>query len=281
MSKQVDFDKLAILGIDIDALTGDEAIDYICNRAAGQEPACYVVKPYVEFLDRAYRSSEIRQLLDQAELTLADGVALTWAATYLYAGPRSAGRFWLTLSQIILAPDKLRWPLPDRLAGINFTWPLLETARDANLRVYLIGKTTDTEIEDVSARIQKRVTGVTIAGVRCGRDPNSHYGSVSEAWLEHTAAAIREARADLILVGMGFPLQEKVCAYLASHLDHGVFIGEGGTFDYESFGGSRRKAPRALQQMGLEWVWRLFLEPKRLIRQLAIPRFIWRVWRSR
>lgn len=80
---------------------------------------------------------------------------------------------------------------------------------------------------------------------------------------------------------MGFPLQERVCAYLAKHAEHGVFIGEGGTFDYADFGGRRTKAPVLLQRLGLEWFWRLLLEPQRLLRQLAIPRFIYRIWSSR
>jgi len=97
-------------------------------------------------------------------------------------------------------------------------------------------------------------------------------------WLAATAARVREAEADLVLVGMGFPLQEHVCARLAARLGHGLLIGEGGTFDYDSFGGRRRKAPSAFSRIGLEWLWRLAQEPWRLKRQLAIPRFIYRIW---
>ncbi len=281
MSKQTTYDKLDLLGVDIDAISNTEAIDYIVTRAATDLPACYVVKPYVEFLDRAYRDPALRDVLDGAELALPDGVALTWAAAYLYAGKRSFWRFWLTLTQIILAPDKLRWPLPDRTAGINFTWPLLEAARDQNLRVYLVGKETESEITLVAKRISERLPGIMIVGTRTGVDPASRYRHVSDAWLERLEDSVRLSRADLILVGMGFPLQERVCAKLASALPHGVFVGEGGTFDYDSFGGPRHKAPAAVQRVGLEWAWRLMLEPRRIIRQLAIPRFIWRVWRSR
>jgi N-acetylglucosaminyldiphosphoundecaprenol N-acetyl-beta-D-mannosaminyltransferase len=80
---------------------------------------------------------------------------------------------------------------------------------------------------------------------------------------------------------MGFPLQERIISRLAEHLKHGVLIGEGGTFDYEQFGGTRTKAPAIMQRLGLEWFWRLILEPNRIKRQLAIPRYIWRIWRAR
>jgi N-acetylglucosaminyldiphosphoundecaprenol N-acetyl-beta-D-mannosaminyltransferase len=91
---------------------------------------------------------------------------------------------------------------------------------------------------------------------------------------------LHATRPDLILVGMGFPLQEELMAKLAPQLSHGVLIGEGGTFDYDSFGGVRTRAPRWVQTIGLEWLWRLATEPSRWRRQLAIPRFIWTVYRS-
>lgn len=281
MSKQDLYDKLDLLGVEIDAISNSGAIDYLINRAAPGQPAAYIVKPYVEFLDRAYHDKTLRDLLNGAELTIPDGIALVWAAAYLYAGRRGIGRFWLTLAQIIFAPRELLWPLPDRAAGINFTWPLLAAARDHHLRVYLIGKESQTGIDRVAALIAAKAEGITIVGARSGRDTTSTYGRVSDTWLAQTTAAIRGTKADLVLVGMGFPLQERVCARLSTQLDHGIFIGEGGTFDYESFGGVQRKAPAWMQRTGLEWLWRLILQPKRLRRQLAIPRFMWRVWRSR
>jgi len=282
MSKQTLYDKLDLLGVEVDAITNAGAIDYITQRAASGQPSGYIVKPYVEFLDRAYRLPALRELINEAELSIPDGVALVWAAAFLYAGPRTLWRFMLTLSQIILAPHELRWPLPDRAAGINFTWPLLEAARAANLRICLIGSPADgRDMAAVANTIRARVAGITITATISGRDPASPRGHVSDQWLTATAEAVRAAKADLILIGMGFPLQERVCAYLAAHLDHGIFVGEGGTFDYESFGGRQRKAPSWMQRAGLEWLWRLILQPRRLERQLAIPRFIWHVWRSR
>lgn len=280
MSKQEHFDKLGLLGVDIDAVSTTDAIDYICARAAAGQPSGYVIKPYVEFLDRAYRDQELRDLLNHSDLAVADGVALTWAAAYLYAGRRSFGRFWLTLAQIVFAPDHLRWPLPDRASGTNFTWPLLKQAAKHNLKVFLIGKESDADIAAVAKVISKQVPGLDITGTLCGIDPQSPYRQVSDLWLDQTATAIRNLKPDLVLVGMGFPLQEAVCAHLAAHIDHGIFIGEGGTFDYDSFGGPRRKAPAWMQRAGLEWLWRLILEPRRIVRQLAIPRFIYRIWRS-
>jgi N-acetylglucosaminyldiphosphoundecaprenol N-acetyl-beta-D-mannosaminyltransferase len=281
MSNQTDYDKLAILGIDIDAISNADAIAYIAARAKPGQPAAYVIKPYVEFLDRAHSSPEVAELLNHAWLSIADGVALTWAAAYLYAGKRSLTRFWVTLFQIVLAPDKLKWPLPDRAAGVNFTWPLLEATASTGLRIYLIGKETESSIREVANIITTRFPDANIVGAKSGIDPDSRYRQVGDEWLEATAESIHRSKADLILVGMGFPLQERVSSYLASKLDHGVFVGEGGTFDFDSFGGTLKRAPSWAQRLGLEWLWRLVLQPARIRRQIAIPRFIYRIWRSR
>jgi N-acetylglucosaminyldiphosphoundecaprenol N-acetyl-beta-D-mannosaminyltransferase len=282
VSRQQKFDKVDILNVSVDVLSLNEAINYICEYAAARtKPAGYVIKPYVEFLDRAAGDKELQDLLNGAELSIADGVAVLWAAHYLYAGPRTVGRFWLTLAQIVASPASLRWPIPERAAGTTFTWPMLRAAAASRLRVYLIGKQTAAEIEAVAARIAAEIPGIIITGTTSGRDPASPRSQVSEAWLTETAATLAAAKPDLILVGMGFPLQERVCAHLAAALPHGLFIGEGGTFDYQSFGGARRKAPGAVSRLGLEWLWRLGLEPKRLIRQLAIPRFIYKILQSR
>lgn len=282
MSRQSTFDKVDILGVSVDVLYLSEAITYICNYAGDQnKPAAYVVKPYVEFLDRAAGRTDLQELLNGAELSVADGVAVLWAAHYLYAGPRTFSRFWLTLAQIIVSPNSLRWPVPEKAAGTTFTWPLLHAAATANLKVFIVGKLTAEEIELVAHTINQAVPSLTIVGAASGRDTSQPAGQVSAEWIQHLGLQITEAKADIILVGMGFPLQEKVCSELAAKLPHGVFIGEGGTFDYDSFGGRRRKAPERVQKLGLEWLWRLLQEPSRFHRQLAIPRFIRRIWRSR
>ena len=63
-------------------------------------------------------------------------------------------------------------------------------------------------------------------------------------------------------------------ARLAPRLEHGVLIGEGGSFDFRELGGGIRRAPAPVRRLGLEWLWRLLREPSRLRRQLAIPQFV-------
>ncbi|HSX02480.1 MAG TPA: WecB/TagA/CpsF family glycosyltransferase [Candidatus Saccharimonadia bacterium] len=281
MSRQTEYPKYFLLGVEVDALTIEQAISYIIDRATNPaQPACYVVKPYVEFMDRAANNAALRQILNQAELALPDGIALLWAAAYWYNGRRSWARFWRSLSAIILAPQTLRQPLPERFGGISFTWPLLQAAAQRRASVFLIGKESPAAAEALAEHLRRQLPGLDIIGALSGHDPGRPAGQVSEHWIQNTLQALQQAQPDIVLVGMGFPLQEHVISRFAPQLSHGVLIGEGGTFDYEQFGGHRRKAPPTMQRLGLEWLWRLLLEPRRFRRQLAIPRFIWRVWRS-
>jgi len=290
MSTQTKYPKFNLLGVEVDALTRAQAVDYIVARAGESgRAAAYVVKPYVEFLDRAAGDPELTKLLNGAELCLADGVALLWAAHFLYGGRRGLIRFKLTLLEIIFRPAALRSSLPERLAGTNFAWPMLEAVALAGRTVFLIGSPAgadtirpETGIEHTRDVILARLPTLKIVGVLDGHDPAATApNTVTPAWLTATAATLRAADPDLTLVGMGFPLQERVAATLAPQLSHGLLVGEGGTFDYDSFGGRRRKAPAFFQATGLEWLWRLILEPRRLRRQLAVPRFIHKIWVSR
>lgn len=281
MSKQSHYDKVDILGVSVDVMSPSEAVEEIIELASPGKPAVYVTKPYVEFLDGAAHNNELTQLLNESALTIADGIAVVWAAHYLYAGPRSGKRFLSTLASIAVAPARIKWPIPERAGGTNFTWPLLEAAAEAGLRVALVGKQDPTEIEHTAQAILAKVPTLKIVLAHSGYDASARPGSVSARWTQQLGSTISENGADLVLLGMGFPLQERVCAELARRLTHGVLIGEGGTFDYAEFGGTRAKAPAIMQRLGLEWLWRLMLEPKRITRQLAIPRFLWRIWRSR
>jgi N-acetylglucosaminyldiphosphoundecaprenol N-acetyl-beta-D-mannosaminyltransferase len=272
-----------ILGIQIDALSIDAAIDWVTDRARPGQPSTRVVKIYLEHLDRAGRDAGFRELLNSAGLRLADGVACNWAAAYLHGGKRTTRRLIQTLSHIALAPDRLRYPLPDRVGGINFTWPLLEAAARQGLRVFLIGSPVSHSILHTAETLTAAIPGLRIVGTHEGRDHTLPSGQVSEFWLRRVASEVSAARPDIVLVGMGPGLQEEVCRVLADMASHGVFVGEGGSFDYAAFGGPYSRAPRWVQRSGLERFWRLAQDfsPGRIRRQFAAPRYISYVWRNR
>lgn len=274
----------SILGVEIDALTMDQAIASIVRQAAAKpSPGRYVVKPYVEFFDRARHDPELRELLNRAWLRLPDGVSAQWAAAYLAGRPGFIRALTLAIN-IIMKPRAIAHPLPEKFGGTVFTWQLLGACAKHNLKVYLVGSPRGGSITQTAQAIHERLPLLAISGTWPGQwggmEGERLRARLRTAPLEAKLLAdLKKHKPDIVLVGMGFPLQEELMAKLAPQLSHGVLIGEGGTFDYDSFGGTRRKAPAWMQRSGLEWFWRLLLEPSRLKRQLAVPRFMWTVYR--
>ncbi|HSX41131.1 MAG TPA: WecB/TagA/CpsF family glycosyltransferase [Candidatus Saccharimonadales bacterium] len=284
MSKQAKYPKVKILGVDIDALSMREACDYILALSS-KKSACYIAKPYVEFMDRAASDRRVRQLLADSELCLPDGVSLQWAAAYKQ-GKGGLGRALGLAAAIVFQPSRISDPLPEKFGGTVFTWQLLAAAMEAGKSIYLIGSPANNPIAHTAKVINNALPDLTIVGHwpgrLAGKSGDSLYKALASGRIEgELVDDIQQKQPDIILVGMGFPIQEALMAKLTPQLHHGVLIGEGGTFDYDSFGGGRRKAPAWLQRSGLEWFWRLILEPSRLKRQLAIPRFMWKVYKSK
>jgi N-acetylglucosaminyldiphosphoundecaprenol N-acetyl-beta-D-mannosaminyltransferase len=264
--------RVDILGVPVDALTVAQAVDLVAARAADRtSAACYATKPYVEFLDRAAVDPEVRDLLRGAEWNLPDGVALQWAAAYLDGRPGIARLIGL-LAAIVVRPRAVTRVLPERFAGVSFTLPLLERCAREGLGVHLVGSPKAQSIEATARHLRERIPGLVVTGTSPGRFDDTAQDVLT--------VRLRAERPDVVLVGMGFPRQEQVMAHLSTSLEHGVLIGEGGTFDFTEFGGATRRAPSQLRRAGLEWLWRLWLEPSRWRRQLAIPRFVVRVWRA-
>ncbi len=277
--------KPTILGVRIDNLTISQAVQQITAYAASTDlPARYVVKPYVEFFDRAYRDGYVKNLLNQAWLRLPDGVSTQWAAAYLNGRP-SIWRFLSLTLSIMVRPQAISYPIAEKFGGTVFTWKLLEACAEQRLKVYLIGSPRRGDIAGTVKVIKEQLPNLDIVG-----DWPGHWGGMKgeqlRQRLQHAPLEAKlytdlgQRRPDIILVGMGFPLQEELMAKLTPQLHHGILIGEGGTFDYASFGGIRTKAPAWIQRSGLEWLWRLVLEPSRWQRQLAVPRFMWAVYQS-
>lgn len=286
MSKQNKFPKYNILGSEIDKVTIDEAIEYVVDHVKHKKKPAFMVKMYVELLDRASSDPQIKNLLSEATLSVPEGVSTQWAATYLHRGRPSILRAISLTLAIIFDPKAIKDPIPEKFGGTVFTLKLLEACQDKDVSVYLIGSPSESDITATEKHIINRFPKLKIAGTHPGS-----LGALSGSELEQVlndepveselVEDIKAKKPDIIFVGMGFPLQEKVILKIMNQIGHGFFIGEGGTFDYDEFGGVFKKAPEWVQRIGMEWLWRLSLQPSRIKRQSAIPRFMWHVYRSR
>ena len=225
-----------IMGVGFDDLTLDEA----AKAAAGMIEAGgfhYVVTPNPELVDRARREEPFRQALNGADLVLPDGIGVVYAAKLL-------GR-----------------SLKGRCPGIDFAGRLMEHMAKTGLRLYLLGAKPGVA-EAAAARLEAKYPGLVICGTHDGYFKED--GPVAEA--------IRAAEADVVFVCLGAPKQEYWMVKNGPATGARLMAGLGGSLDV--FAGVVERAPESWQRLGLEWLYRLTKEPKRIGRMARLPLFL-------
>jgi N-acetylglucosaminyldiphosphoundecaprenol N-acetyl-beta-D-mannosaminyltransferase len=263
-----------VLGIRFHNLTRAEATRAIAALAKSPGPS-YVVKPYSEFVPRAHRNTELRDILNAAALCLPDGIGILWAAHYLSLRGGRLRALWqlpLSLASLALNPRAIRRPIKENMAGADLTWEMLSQLDTMQATAFLLGGTND-ELHGTHKKIEQRFEGLRVVGARGGHFNTK--GSENEAVIEE----INTAAPQVLLVAMGFPLQERWIAENLPRLIVNVAVAEGGSFSFIS--GFTRRAPAWMRRSGLEWLFRLLRQPWRLRRQLALPLFVWLVVRER
>lgn len=214
-----------ILGVDIDSLTMSEALERAEEWLDG-DTSRMIVTPNPEILLAARRDKNYAAILNSADLSLPDGRGLQFFGDFA-----------------------------ERITGVDFSTELLRVASAKSKRVLCVvredGRSTAAQVR---AAIADRFDGVAVAAISVRLDNWDTDVIVDQ---------VLAAEPTVILVGLGFPHQEK---WLAHHLDHipsaRIGIGVGGTFDFWT--GKARRAPRLFRALGLEWLYRVACEPRRL-----------------
>jgi N-acetylglucosaminyldiphosphoundecaprenol N-acetyl-beta-D-mannosaminyltransferase len=230
--------RVEILGVGFDPVDLDGAVARVVALVGAGVPSL-AVTANTEMVMTARHAPDLAALLAGAALVVADGVGVVWASRYLHR------------------------PLPARVPGIELAQRLLAEAARRGWRVYLLGGRSGTA-EQAAARLRAAYPGLEIAGAAHG-----YFASGDEP---RVAAAVREAAPALLLAGLGTPRQERWLARHLAALGAPVAMGIGGSLDI--WAGRAHRAPRAMQTLGLEWLYRLAHEPRRLRRQLTIPHFM-------
>jgi len=219
----VDVDRVTLLG----ALW---AIDDLIESGRGG----FVVTPNIDHIVLARRDGRVRQAYSQASLSLADGKPLLWMA-------RALGT-----------------PLPGKVSGSDLIEPLMASAAAAGRRVFFFGATPQVSAE-AERRLVRRYPRLKIVGRDCSFWSADDSGA---PWASPVVKAVRESRADLVVVALGSPKQEFWMARHEKDLAPAVAIGLGASLDFVA--GAVKRAPAWMSDAGLEWLYRLAQEPRRL-----------------
>jgi N-acetylglucosaminyldiphosphoundecaprenol N-acetyl-beta-D-mannosaminyltransferase len=201
-------------------------------------------------LNQSFTNLELRRALQASDLVYCDGY-----------GVRLAARL-------------IGLPVPHRMTGADWVWGLAALCEESGRSLYLLGSDPGSSTEAASA-LQRWYPRLDVRGTHHGY---FELGSPhSDRVLEHIA----EHRPDIVLVGMGTPQQELWADRYADRVEAGVIWTVGALFDYVA--GRTPRAPHWLSDNGLEWIFRLAVEPRRMWRRylLGNPAFLWRVLEER
>ena len=240
---------IAILGVPFDNVTTQTSLALISEMVASRRPH-YLVTANVDFVVQALNDLELRRILFDAHLVVADGMPLVWASRWL-------GN-----------------PLPERVTGSGITPLLLAQAAAKGWRVFFLGS-TEQNVARAAANTLATHPGLQLVGAY-----SPPYKPLLE--MDHTdiLRRVREAHPDILLVAFGCPKQEK---WLNMHYREAgvpVCIGVGATIDF--LAGTMKRAPVWMQKSGLEWVFRLLQEPRRLFRRYFTDLWVfgWAIFRQ-
>jgi N-acetylglucosaminyldiphosphoundecaprenol N-acetyl-beta-D-mannosaminyltransferase len=216
-----------VLGVGISALTLDAACAHVLQAHYGQ-PRGYVCVCTVHGVSEARADAEFRQVLNRSYLTTPDGMPLVWL------GPAGVTRVY----------------------GPDLMLAVCAAGRSHGLRHYFYGGAAGVSAA-LAQTLATRFPGLTVAGTF-----SPPFRALNSAEEQAFHADVERTRPDIVWVGLGTPKQERFMAAHAPQLQAGLWIGVGAAFDFHT--GRVRQAPRWMQRRGLEWLFRLAVEPRRL-----------------
>jgi N-acetylglucosaminyldiphosphoundecaprenol N-acetyl-beta-D-mannosaminyltransferase len=243
--------KVNILGAEIDNVDRAGAMERIAALVRARRPSL-VVTPNVDHLINLQADAEFREIYRQAALVLTDGVPLLWAARFLGT------------------------PIREKLSGSDIFRDMCRLSAEHGFRMFFMGG-REGAADAAAGLMRLEYPGLQVVGVYS--PPVGFEQDADES--ARIDALLTEAKPDLLLVGLGSPKQEKWAARNSLRLGIPVAVGVGVTFEY--IAGIVRRAPVWMQRVGLEWLFRLFMEPARLWRRYLLndPKFFWLVLKQR
>lgn len=242
--------RVDILGVEVSAIDLDTAVETIGSwiESDQHEYVCVTgVHGVVETLD----DPELREIHNRSGMTTPDGMPLVWCSHF--AGAKTTTR--------VYGPDLI---LEVCASSVKHQW-----------RHFFYGSLPGTA-DRLARRMEERFEGLEVVGTH-----SPPFRELTEGEILEVAQMLNESEADIVWIGLSTPKQERLMATLRPLVKAPALIGVGAAFDIHS--GNLKQAPQWMQKSGLEWLFRLIVEPKRLWRRYlrSNPRFVWKVLRDR
>lgn len=223
-----------ILGIPFCDVSFEDTIEWIRQQVHSRRPS-YIATANMDFLMQAWRDPERQRILLEADLVVADGMPIVWLS-------RTLGH-----------------PLRERVTGSDLVPMFAELAARQGFSIFGLGGAPGVA-ERATARLAERYPGLRIAG--CYSPPKADILQMDNTGI---LARIEDSSPDILLVAFGAPKQEKWVNMHIRRWKVPVSNGIGGSLDF--LAGMQKRAPRVIQRLGLEWLWRMLSHPRRLVRR--------------
>jgi len=246
--------RVELFGVEIDPLTMDQAVAQVLAWVADPAVRCrFVVTPNVDHIVMLQHHAGLRQAYRDAGMVLVDGAPVVWSSMLLQR------------------------PVPERVAGSDLVPRLFDAApEDRPIKTYLLGAGPGVA-DRAAANVRSRWPAVEVVGTYCPPIGFERDAAENEAILSRVAAVTP----DVLIVGLGAPKQELWVHQHRQRLAAKVALCVGATIDF--LAGERQRAPVWMRDVGLEWMYRVASEPKRLAARYArdawiFPRLLAREW---
>ena len=222
---------VTVAGADFDLISHDDLVRRVVADISASQGGT-IVTPNIDICHQMSKDERSRELVASATVVVPDGMPLLWAA-------RMAGR-----------------PLRERITGADLLLSLCAAAAAEGWPVYLVGGLPGNDdrppVASLAAgRLAERYPGLLVSGAY---SPPERFDAVSGD-IEQLRQDLIEAKPKVVFVGLGFPKQEELIARLVPHLGGTWFVGCGAAIPFAA--GELRRAPRWMQRLGLEWMYRL------------------------
>lgn len=230
--------RIKFLNTEVDNLTMDEAICKIDELITNKKPS-YVVTPNVDHIVKLEEDIEFKKVYENADLILTDGMPLIWIS-------------------------KLRKkPIKEKVSGSDLFPKICKLAAEKEYKVFLLGAAEGVAIK-AAQNLEKKYMGLNIIGTY---SPSYGFENKNDE-INKIIKMIREAGPDILAVGLGAPKQEKFLYKYKDELNVPVSLAIGASIDFEA--GNINRAPKWMQNSGLEWFYRLVKEPKRMFKRYLV-----------
>jgi N-acetylglucosaminyldiphosphoundecaprenol N-acetyl-beta-D-mannosaminyltransferase len=242
-------DKLSIMGVRIDNLSMDEVLK-IAEEKIEKDEQYIIYTPNTEFIMMCQKDEEFLNLMNESDINIPDGIGL------IYAGKIK------------------KHPLKEKVGGYDLSVNLLKMANDKGLKLYVVGGKPGVA-EAAMENVREKYPGIKIVGTQHGYFKGTHLGKKGHEEEIAVIEDINKHQPHILFVGFGAKKQELWIENNKDLINANVIIGNGGTLD--GLAGIVKRAPDIFIKLGLEWLYRLMKEPKRIKRQIVLPVFMLKV----